>query len=269
MDRSSYYGWRTHSLKIFFIFLFFRVKKSKWNVQDVNYFIKPLTAHTFILANVKNSFTFDFFLLFKNTTRQSGDCSYRHDGNLLATDTIPVPTLNRLVKCNCQQCHTVWRMCTECGHRRINFYCFTGGQNNLHAHELVCDHCNFSRTLPRHKFDCPYIWNTISLMFFKQECLFRSNTFVQVRMHMLKEAIECSCIHCEHFWKTCPFCRTRSMTLRCSSRYREHIHPYGCRRCPFYFPIGFNDEPWCPFTEPQIEVRPPERRTLEQIVQDP
>ena len=110
---------------------------------------------------------------------------------------------------------------------------------------------------------------TISLMFFKQECLFRSNTFVQVRMHMWKAAIECSCIHCEHFWKTCPFCRTRCMTLRCSSRYREHIHPYGCRRFPFYFPIGSNDEPWCPFTEPQIEVRPPERRTLEQIVQDP
>ena len=104
----------------------------------------------------------DFFLLliilqFKNTTRQSGDCSsYRQDGNF-ATDTIPVPTLNRLVKCNCQQCHTVWRLCTECGHRRINFYCFTGGQNNLHAHELVCDHCNFSRTLPCHRFDCPYI----------------------------------------------------------------------------------------------------------------
>ena len=113
------------------------------------------------------------------------------------------------------------------------------------------------------------IFETISLMFFKQECLFRSNTFVQVRMHMLKTAIECSCIHCEHFWKMCPFCRTRSMTLRYSSRYREHIHPYGCRRCPFYFPIGFNDEPWCPFTEPQIEVRPPERRTLEQIIQDP
>ena len=89
-------------------------------------------------------------------------------------------------------------------------------------------------------------------------------------MQILKATIDCNCIYCEHFWKTCLYCRLyKSMSPRCSSRDRDHGHIYTCVRCDVYFPFrGDRNDTWFPFTQSQIEAPPREIQTLEQINQD-